>query len=298
MANETTLTTVDDLNYAAIIEEVVKAELGARVVIAPFARTKSLEGMASLAWKVPKWTALSTGVDAVAEATDLANEAVSSGSATVTAGEVGGMSTVTDKLVVAAVTQEDTLVQIGQVWGRSLARKIDVDLATLFGAFNGGTSVGTTTADMNEDDFLTALYTLEVANAVGPKVCVLHPRQAADLRTDMFINAVTTTGGMPGHVATLDHNAFGFSNDESGYWATLFGVPVYITTACPLVNTNADRGGAMFIAGSALGLAYKWMPKVELQRDASLRATEVVVTACYGVAEIEDGEGVPIETDA
>ena len=37
---------------------------------------------------------------------------------------------------------------------------------------------------------------------------------------------------------------------------------------------------------------------VEYDYDASKRAREVVVTAAYGVCEVVDGYGVPIETDA
>jgi hypothetical protein len=77
----------------------------------------------------------------------------------------------------------------------------------------------------------------------------------------------------------------------------LFGVNVYQTTNVQTANTGADRAGAMF-SSEALGLATKWPARTELQRDASLRATEIVVTACYGVGELVDSFGVPIVTDA
>jgi len=297
MANETTLTTLNDVVRTAI-EDQIKSELGARVVIAPLVRAKNMAGEGGHAWLVPKWTALTTGVAAVAEATDLANEAVSTGGVTITASEAGVMTTVTDKLVVGNVVGEDTIVQIGQLFGRSGARYVDTTIAALFTNLNGGTAVGTTTVNMTEDNFLDAIFTVENADAVGPKVCVLHSRQLGDLRSDMFINAVTTSGGLPGHTATIDHNDFGFSDDDSGFWTTLYGVPIFMSNLCPLVNTSADRAGALFIAGSTIGMAYHWLNRIEFQRDASLRATEVVLTLDVGFGEIEDAEGVPIETDA
>ena len=53
----------------------------------------------------------------------------------------------------------------------------------------------------------------------------------------------------------------------------------------------------MFVK-EALGMLTKWPARVELQRDASLRAWELVNTICYGVVELVGTFGVAIETDA
>ena len=53
------------------------------------------------------------------------------------------------------------------------------------------------------------------------------------------------------------------------------------------------------MAGSQRALAYveKWAVRPEMERDASLRASEVVVTTAYAVGETDDAAGVSIITD-
>ena len=68
------------------------------------------------------------------------------------------------------------------------------------------------------------------------------------------------------------------------------------------MNAGADRQGVMMPVGNQSGLAYvlKTGAKTEFQRDASLRATEIVVTALYGdecVNPAANG-GVKMVTDA
>lgn len=86
---------------------------------------------------------------------------------------------------------------------------------------------------------------------------------------------------------------------QAGFVGMLFGVPVYQTTEVSAVNSAADRCGAMFVPEAMAFVQFlPRVVKVELERDASQRATEVVTTAVYGVTELIDGYGVPIETDA
>jgi hypothetical protein len=48
----------------------------------------------------------------------------------------------------------------------------------------------------------------------------------------------------------------------------------------------------------ALGLAMMQDLKIEVQRDASLRADEIVATAVYGVGELQDSYGIEIIADS
>ena len=48
----------------------------------------------------------------------------------------------------------------------------------------------------------------------------------------------------------------------------------------------------------ALAFALKKDLTIETQRDASLRATEIVASMTYGVGELQDLHGVQIITDA
>ena len=62
-------------------------------------------------------------------------------------------------------------------------------------------------------------------------------------------------------------------------------------------GTTGDYKGAVFHP-EALGLAMMQDLKIETQRDASLRADEIVATAVYGVAELNDTNGCEIESDS
>jgi len=282
MSNETTLTTANDLVYAALINESVIDYARASVVVASLVRQFSLEGRPGRVLDVPVWGGLSAaGVD---EGTDLTNTALATDKVTLTAAEVGVMITVTDLLAESDILAN--LDEYARQLGLAVADKIDSDLCALFSALNGGTAVGTSGSDMTDDNFLEALYTLEAANAPKPYHCVLHPRQWADLRKD-----IVAATGSPYSASAAQEIV------NSGFTGVLFGVNVYQTSNVPTANTGADRAGAMF-SSEALGVVTKWPARTELERDASLRATEIVVTACYGVGELVDGFGVPIVTDA
>ena len=62
-------------------------------------------------------------------------------------------------------------------------------------------------------------------------------------------------------------------------------------------GTTGDYKGAVFHQ-DALGLAMMQDLKIETQRDASLRADEIVATAVYGVGELNDTNGCEIESDS
>ena len=79
----------------------------------------------------------------------------------------------------------------------------------------------------------------------------------------------------------------------------IYGIDIYSSTQCPAANTNADRVGALISTGdnAPIAMVVKKTVGTALQRDESLRATEVVTVSDYGVGEIEDLAGVAIITD-
>ena len=62
-------------------------------------------------------------------------------------------------------------------------------------------------------------------------------------------------------------------------------------------GTTGDYKGAVFHP-EALGLAMMQDLKIETQRDASLRADEIVATSVYGVGELNDTYGVELHSDS
>ncbi|MBI5588331.1 MAG: hypothetical protein HY889_08210 [Deltaproteobacteria bacterium] len=268
MANEVT-------TVAASAGELVAAEIVSRLIIdaayaeaalPPLVRVADISGDSTLTVEFPKWPLLAA-VDLV-EAVDMTNTAVNTTSTLVTADEAGIMITVTDMLLNGSGL--GGLEPFAAELGKALANKIDTDI--LATAANFVNAVGTTAVNLTEANFLSAIYTLELGNAKGPFVSVLHPYQVSNLRSAIAASTGAVWGG-PSAPAS-----------EVGSLGTLYGVDVVQSTNCASVNLNADRQGVMMPLGNQSGLAYvlKTGAKTEFQRDASMRSTEIVVTAVYG----------------
>ncbi len=268
MANEVTSAagSAGELVAAEIVSRLVIDAAYGEAVMPALVRTADISGESTNTVEFPKWPLLSASD--LTEGTDVSNTAVNTSSTSVTADEAGIMITVTDMLLngVGIGGLEPFAMELG----KALASKIDTDLLAEVTDFTN--SVGTSGVDITESDFLEALYTLENGNARGPFACVLHPVQIRDLRTAL----AGTTGAVWGG-ATVP-------SEDLGAFASLYGVDVFRSTNCASVNTDADRQGVMMPVGNQSGLAYvlKTGARTEFQRDASLRATEIVVTAVYG----------------
>lgn len=268
MANEvsTSAASAGELIAAEIVSRLVIDAAYAEAVMPPLVRVADISSESTLTVEFPKWPLL-TAAD-LTEAVDMSNTAVNTASTLVSADEAGIMITVTDLLLNGAGLGglEPFAVELG----KALANKIDTDLLSAASSFTN--SVGTSGANMTEANFLSAIYTLELGNAKGPFVVVLHPYQVSNLRSAIAATTGAVWGGPSAPAADL------------GSLGTLYGVDIVQSTNCPSVNVNVDRQGVMMPLGNQAGLAYvlKSSAKTELQRDASMRATEIVVTAVYG----------------
>jgi hypothetical protein len=115
---------------------------------------------------------------------------------------------------------------------------------------------------------------------------VLHPKIAYDLKaglTNTFANA----------------NANDLANEalRSGFVGRLAGMNVFETSNMSNSGNAGDYIGAA-IHKDALAIAMMQDVKIETQRDASLRADEIVATSVYGVGEIHDSYGVQLRYDS
>ena len=84
---------------------------------------------------------------------------------------------------------------------------------------------------------------------------------------------------------------------RTGFVGRVGGVPIYESSNISNTGTTGDYKGAIFHK-EAMGLAMMQDLKLETQRDASLRADEIVATAVYGVAELHDTYGVELMMDS
>lgn len=289
MANEVTTTSADDLVYAAeIATDAIIEELRANNNAMALVRYHSIAGFPSKAKDFPKLPTLTAA--SVAEATDLSNSAFATSKATITAGEVGVMTTLTDVLSASDIVDDGLYVNAA---ARAVATKITTDIAALSAGFSN--SSGSTGVDLTEDAILSAIATLEAASVPGPFGMLLHPQQKYDLVSD--IGTTFTPGGNSGASARSELNDIAAARPD-GMMGDLFGMPVYVTAAVPTANAGADRLGMIVDVNRAIGFVEKWAARVEFQRDASLRAVEAVTVANYGVGEIDDSSGVGILSDA
>jgi hypothetical protein len=277
MADETTSSTISELYTEIVAEAMFTAS--EQSIMKGLVRNYTIAG-GGKSVEVPIYPTVSAS--AVSEASDLANTAINPTSVTITASEVGLMTTLTDLARNSA--SRNVAQDIGRVFGEAIARKIDLDLTALFDGFS--VAVGGTGATLTADTVAQAHANLRNNSVpMNDLALVLHPMVAHDLKR-----------GMTNTYAGLDTD---ISNEalRSGFIGTLFGVPVFETANMANTGTTGDYKGAMFHR-DALGLAMMQDLKIEVQRDASLRADEIVATAVYGVAELQDSYGIEIGADS
>jgi len=278
MANESTSSTLSELYTEIVAEAQFVAQ--EQSIMRNLVRNYAISG-GGKAVEVPIYSAVSAS--AVSEASDLSNTAIDPSSVTITASEVGVMTTLTDLARNSA--PRNVAADIGRLFGEAIAKKQDTDLTGRFDFFS--TEVGDGTAAITAAGIFNAASTLR-ANALNLQECavVLHPKIAFDLKanlTNTFANS----------------NANDLANEalRSGFVGTLAGMRVFETSNMSNTGNAGDYKGAAFHR-DALAMAEMQGLKVETQRDASLRADEIVATAVYGVGEIHDSYGVELHFDS
>ena len=223
---------------------------------------------------------LQDGIDIVDE------EEIGMTTVDLTASEVGAKVILTDKLVRQAA--DNVMSIVGRQLGDGMARKKDTDVHSLYSGLNGGTTLGAAGATMSLANVAGSIaYTK--ANKFGSQTYILqHPNAVFDIAN----TAVTASSTYPVPA--------GWSEDLLGNFFSglrpLNGVPIFedgnlsVDASDDAVGVIADK--------SALAVLKSVDTRTERQRDASLRATELVMTADYGVFELDDSRGAPLTFDA
>ena len=275
MANETTSSTISEL-YTEIVAEALFVA-SEQSVMRGLVRNYTIAG-GGKSVEVPIYANVSAA--AVNEATDLSNTAVNPTSVTITASEVGIMTTLTDLARNSA--SRNVAGDIGRLFGEAIARKIDADLSALFTGFSteraGGAGNELTVADVFE-----AVADLRTANAPAPYYGVFHPKQIFNVKKSL-------TNTFVGRDTELSNEAM-----RTGFVGTIAGVQIFESSNISVDGSDDSIGGVF--SQDALALAMMQDLKIESQRDASLRADEIVATAVYGVSEIHDSYGVKLTAD-
>ena len=213
---------------------------------------------------------------AVNEATDLSNTAVDPTSVTITATEKGIMTTLTDLARNSA--SRNVAGDIGKLFGEAIAKKMDQDLIALFDGFS--TSIGGAGTELTIDNIFKAVATLRQANVPMPYYGVFNPKVIYNVKKSLTNTFVNPNGG------DLQNEAM-----RTGFIGTIAGVQIFESSNVDGTTDTDNCKGGIF-SQDALGLAMMQDLKLETQRDASLRADEIVATAVYGVGELHDSYGI------
>ena len=137
MANESTSSTLSEL-YTEIVAE-AEFVIQEKSLMMNLVKNYTIAG-GGKSVEVPIYSAIAAA--AVAEATDLSNTAVDPSSVTITASEVGVMTTLTDLARNSA--PRNVVADIGRLFGEGIAKKMDQDLIALFDGFSTTLGDGTT----------------------------------------------------------------------------------------------------------------------------------------------------------
>ena len=203
-----------------------------------------------------------------------------------TASEVGAKVIVTDKLLREQVT--NVFSMIGRQLGEGMARKKDNDVIALWPNLNGGTSLGQdgrsmTTANTHAiisnakaGKFGSQLYIIHHPNAVAvlskASATTADTAAAAGLTNGWSVDLLQNfySGLRPINVVSIfeDGNIEKISGQDSGY------------------GVIADKTAMAYLSSVDT--------RQERERDASLRAWEIVMTADYGVFELDDTRGASV----
>ena len=200
---------------------------------------------------------------------------------TATTAEVGLKVIVTDTLL--RQNNEDVYKIIGRQMGDAMARKKDTDIIALFPSLNGGTALGADNANLTLAN-ASAIIANAKADKFGTDLFIVHhPNAIWKLATD--IGNTLATYPLP--------DAFNKPAVKDYYTGVkLSGVPFFEDGNIEYTGTSGHVSGYGVVADkTAMGHLSASGRSEERERDASLRAYEVVVTEDYAVFEVDDTRG-------
>lgn len=295
MAGETTKTTLTELVYAEFINPMIMSYAIDYTVAAPFVNWLDLRGKATAVGSFPRWILDTVKKTAalVGETTDLTATALETTDVQITATEVGLRRDITDAALQETIIGSQLFEFLVRDSGALAAVGLDDDIVALFPSFSN--SVGQGTTDLDLSVMVNAQAQLRKQKMRGSGVYILDDQQSHDYQS----SAAATSGTVIGGLMSLNQTAI-----DSGYLGTFFTYPVWQTGLCDTSNTGASVNGAFFIRGdtnptsAAIGGVLVRDVTTELERNASARLTEFVMSGKWGVGEVSDDSGVRIKTDA
>jgi len=221
----------------------------------------------------------------VSDGVDYSNPTTGSKStqATLTPGEVIAQYLLTDQNM--ETSPEDEQGAAAFECGSAIATKIDVDLVTLFSSLAIDLGPGAAAA-ADLQSFADCIATIHTAHSRGGLNIVAHPYHWHDIWTQL---------GQP--AATYDFLGEIANKAMRDYFVGMFIGAKWYASANIAVDASDDAVSGVF-ARDAIGFDSRRAPRMEAERDASLRATELNMTAGYAVGVIRSDWGAYYTADA
>uniref|UniRef100_A0A6M3KS02 Putative capsid protein n=1 Tax=viral metagenome TaxID=1070528 RepID=A0A6M3KS02_9ZZZZ len=289
MADYITTTSADDYVFASwkLASNILPYFYGLNVAEG-LVRYASLAGLPTKTHDFP--VAPQLAASGLSEGVDMTPTPYATSKVSITAAEVGIQTEPTDVLNLSSIVGNE---QYAMEMGQAMAAKRTSDILALGGGFSNATAGGTG-VDLTEAHIMAGVTTLMANGVPGPYKGVLHPQQWYDLAGGIGTTLTPAgAGGQPAREATND-----LAMPLDGGLGRLYGVDWTVTSLVPTANAGADRSGMIVNPNYAIGLVEKYPVRVEPERDASLRATEINITAMYGVGELKDAAGLSVLSDA
>ncbi len=315
MALETTTSSLDDLTNASLVEPYLIRALSEQPGLYKVCKEFSLINKPTNALKIPSETSwwgsandAGAGVDTefdATQATALGNTQISTGTVTLTCAEYGVAIEVTDNVGEDSADGLDVMMRFEQRMLHVISLAMEDDFLALLASLSN--VVGTTTVNITIAQFLAAFQGLRTRGVISDStVAILDNIQAGDL--EGLLTATSTS--MAVYALATDRILNWQPTADNGMInrliSTFRGNPVYTSGLTDTANAGTDVVGATLTPSSAFndasghttfGMGWKRLPTFETQRQAKMRATDMVMTARAGFVELLDGSGTAIITD-
>lgn len=317
MSNETTTSTLDDITHASLIQPCIILALSEKPGLSRNCREFNLINQSTNVAKIPTETSYwgsanddGAGVDTefdASQATSLSNTAVSTGSVTCTAAEYGVAHALTDNVAEDSVSAIEIFDLLTMRMLHVLQLAMDDDYLALLASLSN--SVGVSGSDLTVAQLIAAQQGLRTRGVDADAIeYILDNQQASDIEAALIAGSTSaavyalSADRLIGYQPAPDHGM-----GPGRQIMTFRGLPVKATGLTDTANTGADVVGACICPSTQYNdasgasthcMAWKRLPRYEAQRQAKGRYTDMVMTARAGFAELQDGAGTAVITDA
>ena len=227
--------------------------------------------------QVPVWSGISAGSPEEGNIATFADTNTSS--VNITLSEKVVAHRITDMLRDSAYN--DVLAQLGDQAGRAIAEKMDAELFATFADFTS--DIGSTSTEVTADTIFRAAATLRSRKLTGPFYAVLDPRTAYNLK-----KTLTATTSYQNATSVADSVLSNF------YIGQIAGVQIFESSLVATDGSVSTAAVNAVFAPQALAHSMRGSIRLETQRQAAYRATDLVLTAVSGAAVIQPTFGVKL----